>query len=178
VEDRSKEEKLTPPMTLPPLEEQTLTELRRCSAEAAEAETHTCYQMRLPGARGQNSVQIAAIVFRRQARWCECSSAFSPEGSRRFRDAVARQRADDHPGLGGRTAASPGNVGCSLPEGRGVGTILHDTHPGTLIYGYPRHWSPQHVAQYLSRLYQARAGAIQIGIAVKRVDPTSFDGSQ
>jgi hypothetical protein len=52
-------------MTFLPLDEQTLTELRRRSVEASDAETRTRYQMLLLGAGGQTSLQIAAIVLRR-----------------------------------------------------------------------------------------------------------------
>ena len=62
VEDRRKEEKLTTPITLPPLDEQTLTELRQRYDDAFDAETRIRYQMLLLSARGQTSTQIAAIV--------------------------------------------------------------------------------------------------------------------
>jgi transposase len=66
VEDRRKEEKLTTPITLPPLDEQTLTELRQRYDDASDAETRIRYQMLLLPARSQTPTQIAAIVLRSQ----------------------------------------------------------------------------------------------------------------
>jgi len=57
---------LTAPITLPPLEEQTLTELHHRYDDASDAETRTRYQMLLLSAKGQTSTQIAAIVLRSQ----------------------------------------------------------------------------------------------------------------
>jgi transposase len=64
IEERK--EPLTSPITLPPLDEQTLTELRQHYDEASDAETRTRYQMLLLAQRGQTSTQIAAIVLRSQ----------------------------------------------------------------------------------------------------------------
>jgi hypothetical protein len=47
VEDRRKEEEMTTPITLPPMDELTLTELRRRYEETTNAETRTRYQMLL-----------------------------------------------------------------------------------------------------------------------------------
>jgi hypothetical protein len=47
VEDRRKEEEMTAPITLPRLEEQTLTKLHNGYEEASDAETRTRYQMLL-----------------------------------------------------------------------------------------------------------------------------------
>ena len=66
VEDRRKEEEMTAPITLPPLDEPTLTELRRRYDEAVDAETRTRYQMLVLSLRGQTSSQIAQIVLRSQ----------------------------------------------------------------------------------------------------------------
>ena len=57
---------MTPPITLPPLDEQTLTELRQRYDDAFDAETRIRYQMLLLEALGQTSTQIAAIVPRSQ----------------------------------------------------------------------------------------------------------------
>jgi len=53
---------LTAPITLSPLDEQTLTNLRRRYEEASDAETRTRYQMLLLSLQGQGSSQIAQIV--------------------------------------------------------------------------------------------------------------------
>jgi transposase len=66
VEDRRKEEEMTTPISLPPLAEPTLTELRRRYDEAVDAETRTRYQMLLLSLRGQTSSQVAQIVLRSQ----------------------------------------------------------------------------------------------------------------
>ena len=57
---------MTTPITLPQLEELTLTELRRRYEETPDAETRTRYQMLLLSLRGQTSSQIAHMVLRSQ----------------------------------------------------------------------------------------------------------------
>src|SRR5947199_9479493 len=57
---------MTAPITLPPLDEPTLTELRHRYDDTSEAETRTRYQMLLLSAKGQTSTQIAQIVLRTQ----------------------------------------------------------------------------------------------------------------
>ncbi len=64
IEEREKE--MTAPITLPPLDEQALTELRRRYDDTSDAETRTRYQMLLLSATGQTSTQIAQIVLRSQ----------------------------------------------------------------------------------------------------------------
>ena len=66
VEERRKEEEMTTPITLPPMDELTLTELHRCYEESPDAETRTRSQMLLLSLRGQTSSQIASIVLRSQ----------------------------------------------------------------------------------------------------------------
>src|SRR5260370_3081540 len=66
VEDRRKEEEMTTPITLPPMDELTQTELRRRYEESPDAETRTRYQMLLLSLRGQTSSQIAHMVLRSQ----------------------------------------------------------------------------------------------------------------
>jgi hypothetical protein len=51
VEDRRKEEEMTTPITLPQMDEVTLTELRRRYEETTDAETRTRYQMLLRAPR-------------------------------------------------------------------------------------------------------------------------------
>ena len=57
---------MTAPITLPPLDEATLTELRRRYEETTDAETRTRYQMLLLSLQGQTSSQIAQHVLRSQ----------------------------------------------------------------------------------------------------------------
>src|SRR5216683_3138107 len=66
VEDRRKDEEMTTPITLPPMDELTLTELRCRYEETTDAETRTRYQMLLLSLRGQTSSQIAQMVLRSQ----------------------------------------------------------------------------------------------------------------
>ena len=63
-EERKK--KMTAPITLRPLDEQTLNDLRRRYDETSDAETRTRYQMLLLSAKGQTSTQIARLVLRSQ----------------------------------------------------------------------------------------------------------------
>ena len=57
---------MTAPITLQPLDEETLSELRCRYDETSDAETRTRYQMLLLSAKGQTSTQIARIVLRSQ----------------------------------------------------------------------------------------------------------------
>src|SRR2546427_9037704 len=66
VDDRRKEKEMTAPITLPPMDELTLTELRRRYEESTDAETRTRYQMLVLSLRGQTSSQIAQNVLRSQ----------------------------------------------------------------------------------------------------------------
>ena len=66
VEDRRKEEEMTKPLTLPPLDEVTQTELRRRYEKSPNAETRTRYQMLMLSLQGQKSSQIAQHVLRSQ----------------------------------------------------------------------------------------------------------------
>ena len=66
MEDRRKEEEMTKPLTLPPLDEVTLNELRRRYEESPNAETRTRYQMLVLALQGQKSSQIAQHVLRSQ----------------------------------------------------------------------------------------------------------------
>src|SRR5216684_2628338 len=63
-EERKKE--MTAPITLRPLDERTLNDLRCRYDEAPDAETRTRYQMLLLSAKGQTSTQIARLVLRSQ----------------------------------------------------------------------------------------------------------------
>lgn len=57
---------MTTPITLPQLDELTLTELRRRYEETTDAETRTRYQMLLLSLQGQTSSQIVHMVLRSQ----------------------------------------------------------------------------------------------------------------
>jgi hypothetical protein len=57
---------MTAPITLPSLDEPTLTELHCRYEETTDAETRTRYQMLLLSLRGQTSSQIAQNVLRSQ----------------------------------------------------------------------------------------------------------------
>jgi transposase len=57
---------MTAPITLPSLDEPTLTELRRRYEDTTDAETRTRYLMLLLSLRGRTSSQIAQIVLRSQ----------------------------------------------------------------------------------------------------------------
>src|SRR6266702_4678466 len=59
-------EEMTAPITLRPLDEQSLIDLRRHYDETSDAETRTRYQMLLLSAKGQTSTQIAQTVLRSQ----------------------------------------------------------------------------------------------------------------
>lgn len=57
---------MTTPITLPPMDELTRTELRRRYEETTHAETRTRYQVLWLSLRGQTSSQIAQMVLRSQ----------------------------------------------------------------------------------------------------------------
>ena len=57
---------MTAPITLRPLDEQSLIDLRRRYDETSDAEMRTRYQMLLLSAKGQTSTQIAQTVLRSQ----------------------------------------------------------------------------------------------------------------
>ena len=57
---------MTKPLTLPPLDEEALTELRRRYEKSPDAETRTRYQILLLSLQGQQSSQIAQQVLRSQ----------------------------------------------------------------------------------------------------------------
>ena len=59
-----RKEEMTAPITLRPLDEQSLIDLRRRYDETSDAETRTRYQMLLLSAKGQTSTQIAQTVLR------------------------------------------------------------------------------------------------------------------
>ena len=66
MEERSKGKELTKPLTLPRLDEEALTELRRRYENSPDAETRTRYQMLVLALQGHKSSQIAHTVLRSQ----------------------------------------------------------------------------------------------------------------
>ena len=80
---------MTTPITLPPMDELTLIELRRRYEESTDAETRTRYQMLLLSLRGQVSSQIAQIVLRSQDTVVRVLKRFFTGGL----DAVPRRNA-------------------------------------------------------------------------------------
>ena len=66
MEERRKEKELTKPLTLPPMDEEALSELRRRYEKSPDAETRTRYQMLLLSLQGHRSSQIAHMVLRSQ----------------------------------------------------------------------------------------------------------------
>lgn len=80
---------MTTPITLPPLDERTLSELQRRYEEAIDAETRTRYQMLLLSLRGQTSSQIAQLVLRSQDTVVRVRKRFVTGGL----DAVPRRTA-------------------------------------------------------------------------------------
>ena len=80
---------MTAPITLPPLDEQTLSELRRRYNETPDSETRTRYQMLLLSATGQTSTQIARLVLRSQDTVVRVLTRFLAGGL----DAVPRRTA-------------------------------------------------------------------------------------
>ena len=101
MEDRRKEEEMTTPITLPQLDELTLTEVRRSYQETTDAETRTRYQMLLLSLRGQTSSQLAQMVLRSQDTVVRVLKRFLTGGL----DAVPRRAAE------GATATGHGREG-------------------------------------------------------------------
>src|SRR5437773_3676321 len=84
-----KEQEMTKPLTLPPMDELTLTELRRRYEESPDAETRTRYQMLVLSLQGQTSSQIAHMVLRSQDTVVRVLKRFLTSGL----DAVPRRTA-------------------------------------------------------------------------------------
>ena len=133
VEDRRKEEEMTKPLTLPPLDEVTLTELRRRYEESPNAETRTRYQMLLLSLQGQKSSQIAQHVVRSQDTVERVLKRFLLDGL----DAVPR-----------RTAPGRARTVTAAWEAELVRVIEMDPHevgPDTA------NWTTTRLAQYLGQ---------------------------
>jgi transposase len=80
VEEQRKEQELTKPLTLPPLDEEALSELRQRYEQSPDAETRTRYQMLLLSLQGQKSSQIAHTVLRSQDTVQRVLKRFLAEG--------------------------------------------------------------------------------------------------
>src|SRR5215472_2674080 len=133
VEDRRKEEEMTKPLTLPPLDEVTLTELHRRYEQSPDAETRTRYQMLLLSLAGQKSSQIAHTVLRSQDTVERVLKRFLAGGL----DAVPRRTAP------GRARTITADWEAAL------GRLLErDPHKGG---HYKDNWTTERLAQYLGQ---------------------------
>jgi transposase len=133
VEDRRKEEEMTTPITLPPLDEPTLTELHRRYEDTPDAETRTRYQMLLLSLRGQTSSQIARLVLRSQDTVVRVLKRFLTSGL----DAVPRRTA---PGRERRVTAAW--------EAELLRVIELDPHE---VGQDTANWTTERLAQYLGQ---------------------------
>ena len=133
VEDRRKEKELTKPLTLPPLDEEALTELRRCYEESPDAETRTRYQMLLLSLQGQKSSQIAHTVLRSQDTVERVLKRFSAGGL----DAVPR-----------RTAPGRARTITAAWEAELLRVIELDPHE---VGQDTANWTTERLAQYLGQ---------------------------
>jgi transposase len=133
VEDRRKEQEMTKPLTLPPLDEVTLTELHRRYEESPDAETRTRYQMLLLSLRGQKSSQIAHMVLRSQDTVERVLKRFLAGGL----DAVPR-----------RTAPGRARTVTAAWEAELLRVIELDPHE---VGQDTANWSTERLAQYLGQ---------------------------
>ena len=133
MEDRRKEEEMTTPITLPPMDEVTLTELRRRYEESPDAETRTRYQMLLLSLRGQTSSQIAHTVLRSQDTVVRVLKRFLTGGL----DAVPR-----------RTAPGRERTVTAAWEAELLRVIELDPHD---VGQDTANWTTERLAQYLGQ---------------------------
>jgi transposase len=124
---------MTAPITLPPLDEPTLTELRRRYDDTSDAETRTRYQMLLLSAQGQTSTQIAQIVLRSQDTVVRVLKRFLEGGL----DAVPRRTA---PGRERRVTAAW--------EAELLRVIEVDPHE---VGEETANWTTERLAEYLGK---------------------------
>jgi len=130
-EERQKE--MTAPITLPPLDEQTLTKLRRRYDDTSDAETRTRYQMLLLSVTGQTSTQIAQIVLRSQDTVVRVLKRFFAGGL----DAVPR-----------RTAPGRVRTVTAAWEAELVRVIELDPHE---VGEDTANWTTERLAEYLGK---------------------------
>ena len=124
---------MTAPITLPPLDEQSLSDLRHRYDEAPDAETRTRYQMLLLSAKGQTSTQIARLVLRSQDTVVRVLKRFFTGGL----DAVPRRTA---PGRERRVTAAW--------EAELLRVIEMDPHE---VGQDTANWTTERLAQYLGQ---------------------------
>lgn len=124
---------MTAPITLAPLDEQPLTELRLRYDDTFDAETRTRYQMLLLSAQGQISTQIAQIVLRSQDTVVRVLKRFLAGGW----DAIPRRTA---PGRGRRVTAPW--------EAELVRMIELDPHE---VGEETANWTTERLAEYLGK---------------------------
>ena len=130
-EERNKE--MTAPITLRPMDEQTLTDLRRRYDETSDAETRTRYQMLLLEAEGQTSTQIARLVLRSQDTVVRVLKRFFTGGL----DAVPR-----------RTAPGRERTVTAAWEAELVRVIELDPHE---VGQDTANWTTERLAEYLDQ---------------------------
>src|SRR5438105_12966433 len=133
VEDRRKEKEMSTPITLPQLDELTLTALRRRYEETTDAETRTRYQMLLLSLRGQTSSQIAQMVLRSQDTVERVLKRFLAGGL----DAVPR-----------RTAPGRARTVTAAWEAELLRVIEMDPHE---VGQDTANWTTERLAQYLGQ---------------------------
>ena len=124
---------MTAPITLPPMDELALTELRRRYEESTDAETRTRYQMLLLSLRGQKSSQIAQYVLRSQDTVVRVLKRFVTGGL----DAVPR-----------RTAPGRERTVTAAWEAELVRVIEVDPHE---VGQDTANWTTTRLAQYLGQ---------------------------
>jgi len=124
---------MSTPITLPPMDEVTLTELRRRYEESPDAETRTRYQMLLLSLRGQTSSQIAHTVLRSQDTVVRVLKRFLTGGL----DAVPR-----------RTAPGRERTVTAAWEAELLRVIELDPHE---VGQDTANWTTERLAQYLGQ---------------------------
>lgn len=124
---------MTTPITLPPLDEHTLTDLHRRYDESADAETRTRYQMLVLSAKGQTSTQIAQIVLRSQDTVVRVLKRFFLGGL----DAIPR-----------RTAPGRARTVTAAWEAELVRVIELDPHE---VGQDTANWTTERLAEYLGK---------------------------
>ena len=123
---------MTAPITLPPLDESTLTELHHRYEDTYDAETRTRYQMLLLSLHGQTSSQIARLVLRSQDTVVRVLKRFLTGGL----DAIPR-----------RTAPGRERTVTAAWEAELLRVIELDPHE---VGQDTANWTTQGLAQYLA----------------------------
>jgi len=137
--EKRRKEYMTTPNTLPPLDSEVQTELRRRYEETGNPETRTRYQMILLAQRGQTAPQIARLVLRSEDTVERVLKRFLARGL----DAVPR-----------RTSPGRGRIVTAAWEAELVRVIELDPHE---VGVSSANWTTELLAEYLDK---------QTGIAV------------